>query len=903
MRQLVNRAWHFLRRVLRRQRIESELQEEVQSYFDAMTERRMGRGLTREEAERGLRLESGGAGKIAEQVRDARAGAWIEAAFLDVRYAWRTLRKSPGFAVAAMLSLGLGLGANIAIFTLVDTVMLQSLPVKDPARLVFIDNSGGKSGGSSGPPYPCYELLRDHNHYLSGIAAFNEDRLRVTIDGVEEKMTGQYASGSYFNVLGVRPVLGRLLTPADDSVVGRGGPDGPLVVISYRLWDARFHRSPAVLGKAIRVGTNWVKIAGVTPPGFDGLTPGLPVDVTIPMMLFDSRLLQGKRVWWLSVVGRLKDGAPAEQARAELDTLFHTYMADIGGGTDNRYFSGIVLAPAAKGLGGLRRRFSKPLAIVMAIAGLVLLIGCANAANLLLARSSARRDEIALRLAIGASRGRLVRQLFTEGLFLTGLAAAAGVLLAKWGVAALATLLAGVQGRIVITPSFDWRVLAFAAVTGLLTSVLFSIAPALHAARADAAKPGTETRGGAAGFPIRAGSALVAVQVMLSVVLLCGAALFLRSLRNLTGLDAGFQREGVVIVETEAVLPRTVAQQGKAAEERHGQIGRMWEEALGPLRGLPAARAASVSSMSPLSGRDRGILMTVSGAPAQPGLDRGIHINQTSAGYFDVFGVALLAGRAFTPADGAASSKVAILNDTAARHFFADSNPLGRRVSFPGQRVTAEYEIVGLVHDTRYESLRKAAEPMVYVPIEQAIDPLSRVLIGIRTQADASGLLTVLRDRVPRIVPGGFIGATATLDQIVDESLVQERLLSILANLFGGLALLLAAIGIYGILSFAIVRRTREIGIRMALGARRVSVMWMVLRRTLALAGAGLAPGFLLVLAGKKYIQSELFGLHGLDPGSIGAAVALLAAVAVGAGAWPAWRASRLDPTIALRHE
>lgn len=320
------------------------------------------------------------------------------------------------------------------------------------------------------------------------------------------------------------------------------------------------------------------------------------MDVTIPMMLTDNNL-QAKRNWWLSVVGRLNGSAALEQALAELDTLFKTYMGDAGVKED-RYFSGIVLVPAAKGLNGLRRRFSKPLGIVMAIAGLVLLIGCANAANLLLARASARRDEMALRLAIGASRARLVRQLFTEGLLLTGLGAVAGVLLAKWGVAALVTLLAGVRGRLVLEPHFDWRVLAFTAAVGLLTSLLFSIAPALHAARADGARPGADSRGGSSTFPLRAGSALVAVQIALSVVLLCGAALLLRSLRNLTGLDAGFQREGVVMVQAEAVLPQGASKQGKAAEEEHGRIGRMWEEALAPLRGLPAARAASASTLS-----------------------------------------------------------------------------------------------------------------------------------------------------------------------------------------------------------------------------------------------------------------------------------------------------------------
>jgi predicted permease len=896
-----SRAAHFLRRLWHRRRAEHDLEEEVQAYFDTMVERRMARGLTREQARRATRLEYGGAGRVREQVREARAGAWIEAAFLDARYASRALRKNPGFAAAATLSLGLGLGANIAIFTLVNTVMLESLAVKDPQGLFFIDNSGGKSVGSSGPPYPCYEILRDHNHYFAGMAAFHEDRFRVTIDGVEEKMTGQYASGSYFDVLGLRAAAGKMLTPADDSVVGRGGPDGAAAVISYRLWERRFGRSAGILGKEIKVGTTWVRISGVAPAGFDGLTPGEPVDVTIPMMLTNNNL-QAKRGWWFSVVGRLKDGAAAGPARAELDAQFKAYMNEIGG--RGRYFSGIALVPAAKGLNELRRKFSKPLWIVMAIAGLVLLIGCANAANLLLARASARRNEMALRLAIGASRGRLVRQLFAEGLLLTGCAAVVGVLLAKWGASALVTLLAGVSGRIVLMPHFDGRVLAFTAAVGLLTSLLFSIAPALHASRADAAKPGAEARAGDAGpFPLRAGSALVVIQITLSAVLLCGAALFLRSLRNLTTLDAGFRRYGVITALAEPVLPRTTPKPGKETEEELARIGRMWEDVVEPVGELAAASAVSVSTLSPLGGRDRGVAMSVIGEPPRPGLDQGIHVNQATAGYFNVFGIGLLAGRVLRVGDAANSGRVAVLNEAAVQRFFPNANPVGRRVTFPGQRITDEYEIVGVVRDTRYETLRKAAEPMVYLPLQQAIDRLGTVIVAIRARGDAAGILAVLRERVRKTVPGGFTSGAARLEQQVDESLVEERLLSILANLFAGLALLLAAIGIYGIVSFTVVRRMREIGIRMAIGARRAAVVWLVMRQTLALGGAGLALGIPLVLAAKSYIESELFGIQGSDPRAIGAAMALLLAIALAAGSWPAWRASRLDPMISLRHE
>jgi predicted permease len=894
----VSRLKHLYRRFRHPDRSEAELDEELQSYFDVVVERRMSRGLTREEAERAARLEFDGLGLVKEKVREARVGAEIETSFRDIRYALRALGKNPGFAAAAVLSLGLGLGANTAIFTLVNTVLLKSLPVKAADRLFFIDSSGGKDAGNA-PPYPCYERLRDGSHYFSGMAAFSVDRFKVTIDGAQERMSGQYASGSYFDVLGVGSILGRVITPEDDSAPGRSGAYGPAAVISYGLWDRRFGRSRAVLGKAIQVGETWATIVGVTPPGFSGLMPGMPADVTIPISLNNG--IRSKRMWWFSAVGRLKEGSSPDRARAELDGYYQAYLSDIGMKGD-KHFSGIALVPAAKGLDALRRQFSKPLLIVMTIVGLVLLIGCANVANLLLARASARQREIALRLAIGASRSRLVRQLFTEGLLLSTLAAGVGVLFARWGIAALVALFAGIRGRIVLQPQLDGQVLAFTAAVALATSLLFSIAPALYTTRADAAKPGGFAGAGEGGFRFRAGNLLVVIQIMLSAALLCVAALFLRSLHNLTHLDAGFQRESVLTMQVDATLPGNASKGSAAVEEEYARTGRMWEDLLAPFRELSQVRAVSASFLIPLSGRRRGLRMHVSGEPLRPEGDRGVSMNEVSAGYFDTFGVALLAGRMFTLNDRGNSPRVAILNQTAAGRAFADSNPLGRRVVFPGQNVSAEYEIVGVVGDARYEDLRKQPGPMVYVPIEQAVGPLPGVAIAIRGKA-AAGLLYMVRRRMREIVPGGFITNVATVQQLVDESLLEERLLSLLASLFGALASLLAAIGLYGIVSFTVIRRTREIGVRIAMGAQRGGVVWLILRDTIGLTGIGLMLGLPLVFAAKKYIESELFGLKGEDPIAIASAAILLTSIALAAGIWPALRASRLDPMVSLRQE
>jgi predicted permease len=889
---------HLYRRLRHPDRSEAELDEEVQSYFDVIVERRISRGLSREEAERAARLEFDGPGRVKEKVREARAGAGIETTWRDFRYALRTLRKNPGFAVAAVLSLGLALGANTAIFTLVNTVMLKSLPVKDADSLFFIDTSGGKDHGNA-PPYPCFERLRDNSRYFSGMAAFSGERFKVTIDGAPEQINGQYASGSYFDVLGVGARIGRVMTPEDDSRFGAGGPQGAVAVISDALWKKRFRGDPAVIGKSVRVGETAATIVGVTPPGFSGIEPGFPSDITVPIALNPG--VRSKRMWWMGAVGRLKDGASPEQARAELDASFQTYMGEIGM-KGSQHFNRIALIPAAKGSDGLRQRFAKPLLIVMTIVGLVLLIGCANVANLLLARAGARRGEIALRLAIGASRWTLIRQLFTEGLVLSGIAAGVGILFARWGVAALATLLSGVQGRIVLEPAFDGAVAAFLFVAALATTLLFSIAPALYTTRADAARPAGNVPAGLGGFRFGAGQALVVIQIMLSTVLLCGAALFLRSLHNLTHLDAGFERESVLTMQVDAAFPQSGHKLSAAAEEEYGRVGRMWEDLLEPVRELPKVKAVSASSMAPLNGHYRGLGMKISGEPSGAGRDHGTRLNEVSSGFFDAFGVGLLSGRIFTPGDRAGSPRVAILNETLTRAAFHDSSPLGRRVTFPGQDVTAEYEIVGIVRDVRYASLRKEAEPMVYLPIEQGIGPLPSVIVTVRAR-DEAGVLLALRRRTREIVPGGFITNVATVRQLIDDSLLLERLLSILASLFGGLALLLAAVGLYGIVSFSVIRRTREIGVRIAMGAQRGTVLWMILRNTAGLAAVGLALGIPLVFLAKKYIDSELFGLHADDPLTIAGATLVLTCVVLAAGIWPACRASRLDPMISLRQE
>jgi predicted permease len=894
------RSW--LRATFHRRELEQAMNEELRFHRDRYAEDLRQSGVPPEEARRRAAAELGSIEARKEECREAVGLRLLDELRADLRYAVRLLRRSPAFAVVAVLSLGLGIGANTAIFTLVDTVLLKSMPVKEPSKLFFVDNSGGKSGGSSGPPYPCFEILRDHNRYFTGMAAFDQaGPMNVTIDGLREHVRGQYASASYFDVLGVPAVYGRVFTPADNLSSAAGGPDAPPAVISETLWEHRFDRSPSILGKRIEVGQTWVTIVGVTPRAFRGLQAGSPVDLTVPMAL-SGNSLSAKHSWWFSVVGRLKDRASIEQARADLDGMFQSYMTDTGE-KDRRYFNGIVLVPAGKGLNDLRSDLATPLWIVMAIVGLVLLIGCANLANLLIARASARRSEIAVRLAIGASRGRLMKQMLTEGGLLVVMGAAAGLLFARWGVSTLVGFFAGRQEWILLEPQFDVRVIAFTAAVAAVTGLLFSIAPVLHATRVDAAKP---DGGGGSSLPrprAGAGQALVVIQVALSLVLLSGAALFVRTLHNLNSIQAGFSRHGVLTMHVDhTLLPRYDPKRNAYTE--HTELARMWGDLLERLDAVPGMSSVALSTMSPLSRRDRGVLIAVPGAELpKRGQDAGIHLNHVTPGYFETFGIRLREGRTFSPSDQPTSPRVAMLNATAAKFYFGQASPVGRMISFPGQRIPDPYQVVGIVEDARYDDLRQEPRRIAYLPLSQSIDRIGRVIVGVRPATDPSGVHRAVTDAAIRSVPGAFVSNIVSIDQQIDDSMLQERLVAMLASVFGGLALVLACIGVYGILSYAVQRRTREIGIRLAIGAQRPAMMWLVLRETIVLVAIGLLLGIPVVLAAARFVKSQLFEVASTDPLAIAAAMLVLSAAAVVAAYLPARRASGIDPMIALRYE
>jgi predicted permease len=893
-----------LRSLFRGDRVEQDLSDELRDHLERQVEVHLARGVSAADAHAMARREFGNVPLIQERARDTWGVRWFEALVGDVRYALRSMRRARLYTAVALLSLSLGIGANAAIFSLIDHVMMKSLPVEEPARLFFIDNSGGKSGGVSAPPYPAVELMRERNRFLSGIAAFTADQFKVTIDGVAEDIRGQYASGNYFDLLGVRAVHGRMLTPVDDSVFERGGPEGAVAVISHALWRRRFGMDPGVVGRRVTVATTPVTIVGVMPPGFTGLQPGLPIDITVPMMVAGSRV-RARTLWWFSAVGRLKPDATVEQARADLHALWDGYMTDVGQppGKRNAYFTGVELVPAARGLYGLRRDFGQPLGILMAIVTSVLLIGCANVANLLVARGSARRNEIAVRLSLGASRARVVRQLITEGAVLVALGSMAGLAFGRWGVAFLTGMLvpAG-QGR-VLEPAFDWRVLAFTALVAAVTTLLFSLAPALHSTRIDAAKP-TATGLTGAPAPRRLRQTLVVVQLALSMALLAAAALFLQTLTNLRDVDMGFRSTGVLTMQVEATLPR-VTEEPRTPERRlaHARVGAIWEGALARVRQLPGVTSAGVGGMSPLTGRDRGVLIQVLSGPRLADEDRSIHVNQVSAGFLETMGIEVVSGRTFTSGDRGTAARVAILNASAARVYFPDGKPLGGRIGFPGQTVEEPYEVVGVVRDARYETVRKPDERMAYLPVEQSLEPLTNVVLAVRGSGGAAQLLAPVRKTMAAAVPGGFVSRIATMDERLEAALVRERLLTLLAAFFAGLALILSGIGLYGVMAYGIIRRTREIATHIAIGATHASVAWMVVREVVVLVSFGAALGAAAALAGGRFVRSQLFDVAPGNPAALGAATLLLIAAATAAAYFPARRAMRIDPAVALRME
>ncbi|HXF38644.1 MAG TPA: ABC transporter permease [Blastocatellia bacterium] len=827
----------------------------------------------------------------------------------DLRYGARLLRKSPGFTSVALLSLALGIGANTAIFTLVNAVLLKSLPVSKPEQLVLFSDAPGE-GMSVGSPatdqwvrysYPSYRYLRDRNDVFESLSAFRSGEARLSVQSggeAAERAQGHLVSGNYFAALGANPLMGRTLTPDDDRPAA-----SPATVVSYGYWKQHLNSDPSAVGRNVLLNGTSFTIVGVMPPEFFGIRVRRSPDYWLPVA-FQPQIemressLEDQRTYWLGLVGRLKPGVTIEQAQTGMNVLLHQFLTEQAGSsvTDERRKeiegSFITLTSGARGISGLRFRYSEPLRMLMAIVGLVLLIACANVGNLLLSRSAARQMEISMRLALGANRGRLVRQLLTESVLLAVLGGAFGVLLAQWGVSALVTLVARTS-PIDVRP--DWLVLGFTVGVSLLAGILFGLTPALRASRSDLTTALKEKSARGTGGKLRMGlaPALIVSQVALSLVLLVGAGLFARSLLKLAHENLGFNRDNVLLVDVD---PRLAGYKPAELIPRYRQL-------LERVGSLPGVQAATLATYSPISGTRRSSDVTVQGyIPQSEAEDLIVSDMMVGPSYCETLGLPVLLGREIGPQDTESSPKVAVVNQAFAEYFFHGENPIGRRFGFGDEpKDSAEVEIVGVIGDAKYEDAREKPLRTVYRPILQVKDYSAN--LEIRTQGDPLSMTSTVRSAIAQLDDKLPIVGVNSLEKQFADSLQQERLIAQLVSFFGLLALILACIGLYGVMANTVMRRTNEIGIRMALGAERARILWMVLRETLVLVFIGIAIGIPGAIVAARLVSTQLYGLTAADPLTLFAAAVVLIAVAALAGYLPARRASRVDPIVALRYE
>ena len=826
----------------------------------------------------------------------------------DTRYAFRTLRKSPLFTGIAVVSLALGIGANTAIFTLVDQLILQMLPVRHPEELVLLTARGqhyGSNTGGNALSYPMYRDLRDGNQVFSGMFCRYVMDFSLSFEGRTELIDGELVSGNYFPVLGVGAAAGRVFTAGDDLYQGAH----PVAVLSYGYWKTRFAGDPAIVGKRVVINGYPFTIVGVSQAGFDGVEPGFAPQIRVPMMMKNVLTngpwysLNDRRSRFAQVFGRLKPGVTLARAKAGLQPLFHQIL-DMevqqaafahASPRDKANFLKMWMdvLPAAKGRSALRQQFSNPLLALMGMVGLVLLIACSNVANLLIARAAARQKEIAVRLAVGASRSQLVLQLLGEGVLLSLAGGVLGVGLATLVDHALVRLLPSTGTNLDIVSTPDARALLFTLAVSLLTAVLFGLVPALQATRPQLAgtlkdQAGSVVGGTAVG--LRKG--LVVAQVALSLLLLIGAGLFVASLRNLRGLDPGFDTTHLLSFNVDPMLNHITPQSGR---EYYRQL-------LDRIKGLPGTRSAALAVMPLLDGDEWDNSMTVEGYSVKNG-PTDPHMQFCTPGFFETLGIPVLLGRAFTERDEMGAPKVAVVNEKFARQYFGGQSPIGRHLGMGGDPGTrTDIEIVGMARDTKYEDMRKEVPYEVYLPSAQ-----QRFVIGmtayVRTGMEPSQVFGELRQAVRAVDPNVPIVNMRTLDEQVDKSLVTERLLASLAAVFGLLATLLAGIGLYGVMAYMVARRTREIGIRMALGAGGGSVIWLVMREVLLLCGIGVAIGVPAAYGLTRLIATQLFGIAPTDPRTMALAALGIAAAAALSGYFPARRATTIDPMRALRWE
>ena len=858
-------------------------------------------------------------------IKPGTLGGLTMSSFLqDLRYAIRMLFKNSGFAAVAVLTLALGIGANTAIFTVVKAVLLSALPVSHPERLVLLTDpdSRGMSVGSESDQrdlltYGEFQEFARHNQVLSGVLAADSSTQKLPViaeasgaDGEGAPAEVNMVSGSYFSVLGVRARVGRVF----GAEVDRARDANPVAVISYGFWQSRFGGDPAILHRQLRIRGTSYDIMGVAPPGFAGITVGEATDIWVPLTM-QAEVFPGndwlstekhaiEKTMWLQVLGRLKPGISVAQANASLNLTFKQYLqSQIGSDmaeSDRKSFmtQRLKVVEGGHGASTLEGAFGKPLLVLMAVVGLVLLIACANVANLLLARAASRQKEIAVRVALGAGSARLFRQLLTESVLLACAGGVLGLLLAQWADAVLLRLVSKGSSTIPLNTQLDARILGFTLGISLLTGILFGLAPAFRAARVDLSAVLKGTSRGVIGGASRSGRApigkvLVVAQVALSLVLLIVAGLFVHSLRKLSEIQLGYDRDHLLIFRMDPV----------PSSYKESQVPQLYRDLLDNIRAVPGVRAVTLSKNGLFSHSESADPIEIEGYKPKTGQDMDARFDEVGSNYFSSVGIPVIVGREITAGDGRSGQRVGLINQTMARYYFGAENPIGRRIwdTFPTNRT--DFIVVGVVADAKYNSVREKTPRRFYVPYFNPVVPRTSANIEVLAAGNPSSVAAAVRTALKQTMQNLPPVEIHTMNELVGQSLASDLMISKLTGFFGALAVFPACVGVYGIMAYAVSGRTGEIGIRIALGAKRDDVLWLVLRESLLLVGTGVAIGLPTILGVSKIVKSLLFGLSPADPVALGLATVLMFAVAALAGYIPARRASRTDPLVALRYE